>query len=196
VELDTCGAISVKFSITLTDLSFLNPQINATCGNLWLDTAYCVQAIGSISTYPGYPTTIAGNRPYTLTSETFTTGTWSTVAPNAPSIPAQTDKPLAPGTWSNCTMYKNGVKKPPFVDQSQETMDRETYLASDLYCNNTAAAYGITTDYLLTWNPSLVAGNSASNCSLMPSYRYCTLAGSCKSSCIWSIILYEGSTNS
>jgi hypothetical protein len=40
--------------ISLSNFYFLNPMINSTCGNLWLNTYYCVEAVGNIATYPGY----------------------------------------------------------------------------------------------------------------------------------------------
>ncbi|KAJ5677917.1 uncharacterized protein N7477_003550 [Penicillium maclennaniae] len=54
-EADTsCAQISMQFGITLSDFNFLNPEIDANCTNLWLDSSYCVQAVGDISTYSGY----------------------------------------------------------------------------------------------------------------------------------------------
>jgi hypothetical protein len=178
-EGDICSKISVQFSITLADFYFLNPHLDSTCSNLWRDTAYCVQAVGSITTYPAYPTSTPGSltRPYTLTSETFTTESWSTVAPNVPSAPVETQHPFAPGSWSNCTMYRNGAEKPQFVDQSAEEVNRESYWASLYYCNNTAAAFGVSMEQLLTWNPSLMSSSSNGNCILLPNFRYCTLVG-------------------
>jgi hypothetical protein len=176
---DTCGLISVRFGITLADFYFLNPFIDANCSNLLLDTAYCIQAVGTITTYPGYPTTPAGNitQPYTLPPETFTTETWVTVTPTVDTIPPPTARALAPGTWSNCSQYKDGVTPPDFVDQWDNIMDRSFYDSALYYCNNTAAVWGISMNDLLTWNPSLVAGNATGNCTLLPNFRYCTFVG-------------------
>lgn len=51
---DTCSSVSLANSISLTDFYFLNPEVNSTCGNLLLGSAYCVQAVGNIVTYSGY----------------------------------------------------------------------------------------------------------------------------------------------
>lgn len=34
---------------------FLNPEVWENCTNLWLGYNYCVQPVGTISTYTGYP---------------------------------------------------------------------------------------------------------------------------------------------
>ena len=51
---DSCALISQREDISLPDFYFLNPEINSTCGNLFLGYSYCVQAVGNINTYPGY----------------------------------------------------------------------------------------------------------------------------------------------
>lgn len=51
---DDCASISIAKGISLTDFYFLNPMVNSTCGNLWTDTYYCVEAVGNIATYLGY----------------------------------------------------------------------------------------------------------------------------------------------
>jgi hypothetical protein len=174
---DTCGIVSVKFSISLADFYFLNPFVNSNCTNLWLNTAYCVQAVGTITTYPGYPTTTAADRPYTLTSETFTTETWATV----PS-PTPTDSPIvfttAAGTWTNCSNYVDVPPKDTFVDQRYEATDRQVNMPDDYYyCNLTVNAWRVSLDSFLDWNPSLVAANASGNCTLLPNNRYCALIG-------------------
>jgi hypothetical protein len=150
-EGDTCGKVSLQFSITLANFYFLNLHLDFTCNNLWPITSYYVQAVGSIATYPGYPTSTPRSltRPYTLTSETFMTDTWSTVGPNAPSMPTETDKPLAPGSWSNCTMYQNVAENPQFVNQSVGEVNRDFFLGVTYYCNNTAAVFGVSMEQLL-----------------------------------------------
>lgn len=80
-EGDYCDSVSIHQNIALKDFYFLNPKINANCTNLLLGLAYCVQAVGDISTYSGYPS----SKIYTLTSLTYTT-TKSTL----PAVPAST----------------------------------------------------------------------------------------------------------
>lgn len=51
---DSCASISLANGISLSNFYFLNPTINSTCGNLWTNYAYCVEAVGNIETYSGY----------------------------------------------------------------------------------------------------------------------------------------------
>lgn len=53
----TCAQVSLAQSISLTDLYFLNPEIDANCTNLDLDEAYFVKAVGSITSYQTYTVT-------------------------------------------------------------------------------------------------------------------------------------------
>jgi LysM domain-containing protein len=177
---DTCSRVSVQFGITLSDFYFLNPQINSDCTNLWLNTAYCVQAVGTITTYPGYPTTTITDRPYTLTSETFITETWATV----PSPTPTADPPVfttAPGTWTNCSYYIDAPPKGNLTDQRYSSNDRNNVIPNEYYyCNYTVNAWRVSMDSFLNWNPSLATGNAGGNCTLVPSYRYCALVGNRK----------------
>lgn len=61
---DICESISVRQTIALKDLYFLNPGIDSQCLNLWLNGAYCVQAVGDINRYPGYPSTSTVYNPH------------------------------------------------------------------------------------------------------------------------------------
>jgi len=54
---DHCDSISIAYRITLEDFYFLNPQINDEFPNLRLGASYCVEAVGDIATYNGYPIT-------------------------------------------------------------------------------------------------------------------------------------------
>ncbi|KAL4872891.1 hypothetical protein BDV12DRAFT_192829 [Aspergillus spectabilis] len=48
-------SLTVMMGISLSDFYFLNPEVNSpNCTNLLTGYAYCVQAVGDISTYPGY----------------------------------------------------------------------------------------------------------------------------------------------
>jgi hypothetical protein len=173
----------VKFSITIGDFHFLNPFLNTDCTNLWLNTAYCVQAVGTITTYPSYPTTPAGNmtaQPYTLTSEAFTTTTWISVPEPIATFTVTTAYPFAPGTWTNCTDYKNRTAKPQVFDQWRQAGTSVDLFPEDYYCNITASGWGLPLNTFLSWNPSLVNGNATGNCTLLPQYNYCVLAGSRK----------------
>ncbi|KAJ0424778.1 hypothetical protein BJY00DRAFT_308683 [Aspergillus carlsbadensis] len=149
VEGDECALISLRFSLSLDDFYFLNPEIDADCTNLWLGEAYCVAPVGLITTYSGYPVTT----PFiTITSATFpsVTVTVSTATPGHVSPTA--DLPIASGTADNCTEYRN-------YDGVNNLND----------CAYVAFAAGVTTENLLSWNPSL----SSENCVFQPGYSYC-----------------------
>lgn len=114
-EGDYCDSVSIHQNIALKDFYFLNPQINANCTNLLLGLAYCVQAVGDISTYSGYP---SSSKLYTLTSLMYTTTT--SILPAVPaSTTALTPLPTAPGTVLDCQAYVEYVAVPGFTDQSQ-----------------------------------------------------------------------------
>ncbi|KUI70318.1 hypothetical protein VM1G_06273 [Cytospora mali] len=53
---DECDTVASEFGISLDNFYFLNPQLNGSCGSLWLGNAYCVEAVGNIATYSGYTT--------------------------------------------------------------------------------------------------------------------------------------------
>ncbi|KAK2746308.1 hypothetical protein FQN55_005736 [Onygenales sp. PD_40] len=147
---DHCAKISLQFSISLKDFYFLNPQVDGNCTNLWGNTSYCVQPIGDIATYPGYPV-----------------DTPSTTFPKPPPptsfvpTPVETPalNPTAPGTIEGCFMYENALNEKAGVAD----------LASGNSCQSWAWAGDVTVDELIEWNPSLVRDN----CVLDAQYSYC-----------------------
>lgn len=56
---DSCSAIESKFSITLTQFTTWNPEINTQCTNIQLGLAYCVASNSSGSSVPGPPSNLA-----------------------------------------------------------------------------------------------------------------------------------------
>lgn len=66
--------------------------------------------------------------------------------------------PFAPGTRLDCVLYVNGADQ--FVDTTQGNA-----------CQNIASGWGVSTDQLTNWNPSLNASDPS--CHFDPSYRYC-----------------------
>ncbi|KAF1732444.1 LysM domain-containing protein [Beauveria bassiana] len=125
---DNCAKISLANSVSLDDFYFLNPGVDKTCSNLWLNYAYCTQAVGDIKTYPGYPVT--------MPSTTFTRP-----APT-PTKPRQ-EKLLAPGTIQDCFKYEAGF------DMYYLDLDTLNTCQSFAHWNN------VTIDELREWNPSL-----------------------------------------
>ncbi|OAA67645.1 LysM domain-containing protein [Cordyceps fumosorosea ARSEF 2679] len=127
---DSCAKISLANSISLDDFYFLNPGVDKQCYNLWLDYAYCAQAVGDITAYPGYPVRVP--------STTFTR------PEPTPTSPPE-EKPLAPGTIKNCFKYAPGYDIWYF--------DHDEINACDTF----GRIYDVTVDALREWNPSLSA---------------------------------------
>ncbi|CAG8905566.1 unnamed protein product [Penicillium egyptiacum] len=153
-----CGAwytsVSVANEISLTDFYFLNPEIDDDCTNLILGEAYCVAAVGSITTYVNYPVTTPL---FTVTSATFASvDTSIPTTTNDPGyIYVPTYLPTAPDTLTDCVAYR---------DYSN------TFSNSCIYIS---FAFHVTTDQLMEWNPSL--STTLSTCALQPGYSYCVL---------------------
>ena len=165
---DYCQSVSIRQQIALRDFYFLNPSIDENCTSLWLDTAYCVQAVGDINTYTGYP--YSATQVYTLTSATYatTTNTLSTVAPVVTPI---VQLPIASGSLTNCANYVDGVQVPTVQDQNVQP-DHPTITSNINSCDYATTAHGVLLADFLAWNPSLA---SVTPCMLQPGYRYCAL---------------------
>jgi hypothetical protein len=145
-----CSAISLKFSLSLSDFYFLNPQVDSSCSNLWADTSYCVKAVGDIETYSGYPTSTGAT--------TFTRPTTSTEFMPSP-VQTEPLQPTASGTLGDCYTYENA-----FDATSQ--LENLTVANS---CFSWAHFANVTVEQLVEWNPSL----AASNCVLQAGKSYC-----------------------
>lgn len=156
-EGDTCASISVAYGISLSDFYFLNPEISTDCTNLWLSYAYCVEAVGAITTYPGYQVTV----PATSFARPTTTTTSITIGP-------PTLLPAAPGTRTDC------VKSRDYYNLTSFDVLGQSYLANDFFpndCSYMARMYAVTVNQLMAWNPSLNTGN----CTFQPGYSYCVI---------------------
>lgn len=169
-EGDSCEKVSIYEQITLDDFLFLNPGINSTCGNLLLGIAYCVEAVGAISTYSGYPTT---SQIYTLPSMTYTTTTSTLPSATPPRRTSWTPLPTAPGTVENCEDYIEYFPVPDLVD-SANARHVSVVEPSINSCDYAMTAYEVPTEAFLDWNPSLA---SIEPCMLQPGYRYCVTNG-------------------
>ncbi|KAJ8110046.1 hypothetical protein OPT61_g7001 [Boeremia exigua] len=132
---DDCSTVTLKFNILLSDFYFLNPVIDVSCSNLWLNTSYCVQPVGDITTYPGY----GGST--TATLPPFTTGPKTSLPPNPDPVdaPDQIIIPMANDTRVDCWSYMW------LNESSPESTD----------CWGIAAAIGIEREEFALWNPSL-----------------------------------------
>jgi len=148
----------VKYSISLSDFYFLNPELNSNCTNLWANASYCILPVGDISTYAGYggaaTTTIPGPTGTVFNYSTLPTATWpSAIVPSA----TATGYPLANNTRKDCVTYYNN--------------DNQTCLYLSILYNIAL------TDFVL-WNPS--TGNTTTlntdgwdGCTMVAGKRYC-----------------------
>lgn len=163
---DYCQSISIRQNIALRDFYFLNPFIDVHCTNLWLNTAYCVRAVGDINTYPGY--SYSTSPLYTLPPSFFVTTT-TTLSRTVPSVAPIVVLPLAPGIKSDCAAYVEYVPVDPYRDQSQSENAR-LVTARINSCDFASSGYPVSLADFLSWNPSLA---SLSPCYLQPGYCYC-----------------------
>lgn len=83
-----------------TNSLFLNPEVWENCTNLWKDYNYCVQPVGTITTYTGYP----GYTPTAPFEETPATPI-PFIDPSTDYTTNITVIPLANGTRLDCTEY-------------------------------------------------------------------------------------------
>lgn len=150
---DTCSLVSIANYIGLADFYFLNPEIDADCTNLDLGISYCVEAVGSISTYSGY--SMAGPT-ITLMSSTISISTSTSSTSYVGSVTSESALPTASGTIANCAVYRNYIAP-----------TNTTATVND--CQYVAYAWGVSTSDLNNWNPSLVGAN----CTLLPGLSYC-----------------------
>lgn len=157
-EGDTCSLVSVYNFIALSDFYFLNPEINSNCTNLDLGEAYCVQAVGSISTYSGYSVkgpAITLSTPLSTSSPTSTSS-----QPFTGTVATGSALPTASGTITNCYSYRN------YTSEGRTTTNTSISLND---CAYIAYSYNVEISDLEAWNPSL----SNSSCSLQPGFSYC-----------------------
>lgn len=170
-EGDFCDKISIRQGISLSDFYFLNPEVNSTCGNLMLGIAYCVQPVGDISTYKGYPTT---SEFYTLPPISYSTTTEPTLSPAPPPETTPIIRlPNAPGTLADCKSY---VEHVPIPSLQEQAASNHYFAITDSInsCYHVLATYGVSMEHFLIWNPSLA---SVKPCALQPGYSYCASNG-------------------
>lgn len=163
-----CDALSVEFGISLRAFYFLNPQIDAKCGNLWLETSYCVKPVGDMTQYPGFLT----SNFITLAPATYTTTTSSAALTLAFTLTVSIQLPLASGTVQECYKYRNYISIPAIVDQSLSAK-APSVNPSINSCQFVKTRYGIDIGDLLEWNPTLNA--DLSQCYLQEGFSYCVL---------------------
>ncbi|KAI0123660.1 muramidase [Xylariales sp. AK1849] len=133
-----CGTIEFKYSVSLKDFLFLNPEVWDNCTNLWANTSYCVAPVGYISTYSGYSTPTAT---FSITPESSTAIAWYDPFASDGTAP---DVPLANSTRTDCWDYT-------WWNTSLSTLPS---------CWDVAASSDITGEELVLWNPSLEANAS------------------------------------
>ena len=168
---DYCQLVSVRYSIEVRDFFFLNPSVDdPDCTNLWLETSYCVKAVGDINTYSGYP--YSTTPPYTLTPSNYVTTTRPPLQTVEPSATPIVVLPLAAGSHAEadgCLRFAQHRTVPVPRDQSEQT-DVPSLTKTVNSCGYVSAAHNALLEEFLTWNPSLEALDP---CQLQSGYRYC-----------------------
>ncbi|KAJ5209444.1 hypothetical protein N7449_003823 [Penicillium cf. viridicatum] len=173
---DECATISVTAGITLDEFLFLNPEVDTNCTNLWVDYAYCVEAVGDIATYSGW-TTITTTTIFTKPTTTATTYT-----------PGPTySQAFAPGTDTDCDVYLDGVDSTnnPLQNSGISTSDWDSLGYNFNNCSVYESLYEVNVTQLVSWNPSL----TTSNCTLQMGYSYCVLKS-------WDLMTTTAATDS
>lgn len=174
-EGDYCQLISVQNGIEIRDFFFLNPSVDDPgCTALWLETSYCVRAVGDINTYPGYP--YSTTPPYTLTPSSYVTTTRPPLQTVAPSATPIVVLPLAAGSHNEadgCLQFAQHMPVPIPGDQAEQT-DVPSLTKTVNSCDYLSAAHNALLEEFLAWNPSL---EGLDPCQLQPGYRYCVAHG-------------------
>ncbi|KAK7915205.1 hypothetical protein PG985_012908, partial [Apiospora marii] len=154
---DTCGKLSIAYSLPLSDFLFLNPEVYSNCTNLLLGVAYCVFPVGSIATYSGYKP--APTMPITVPPVTFPFVNTENPSPTSHPNPGFTwhQLPMASGTFEGCASC---------ADYDDTTTD-----ASTNSCSFIAYLYWVEVSDLIVWNPSL--SKNETECALQPGHSYC-----------------------
>lgn len=108
-----------------TNSRFLNPEVYENCTNLQANVYYCVEAVGSISTYPGYGATTSATQAFAPTD--CTALPWRHIMDNHT---GDLMKPLAEGTRPDCYQYGRIHCSPP-ADSLE--MSADTILPFSVY---------------------------------------------------------------
>ncbi|KAF7921202.1 uncharacterized protein EAE98_008628 [Botrytis deweyae] len=175
---DSCASVSIQQSISLIDFYFLNPNINSNCTNIIAGESYCVEAVGSISTYTSSQKATITANPCLQASppSTCLLPIDITLYPSAPYwsegasvVGNKTIKwldPVASDTIPTCYEYREYYS----LNTTNTTFLK---LERDINkCDWVAGIEEITLANFLSWNPSLAA-QDPTNCTLSPGYRYC-----------------------
>ncbi|TGO13948.1 hypothetical protein BTUL_0060g00030 [Botrytis tulipae] len=170
---DSCASVSIQQSISLGDFYFLN-----NCTNIIAGESYCVEAVGSISTYTSFQKATITANPCLQASPPSTCflPIDITLYPSAPYwsegasvVGNKTIKwldPVASDTIPTCYEYR---------EYHSLNTTNATFLEIEKSINECVWVAGIeeiTLANFLSWNPSLAA-QDPTNCTLSPGYRYC-----------------------
>lgn len=177
---DTCQSVSIASVIFLKDFYFLNPEINASCTNLLLGLAYCVQAVGDISTYSGYATI---SQFISLTSTSYSTSAAPVFTTQGVLASTTSQNPIASGTLPNCAVYRNFDPPAPVVDQSNSSYVTSFLTSFVNDCGFIASTYYVQSADLIAWNPSLNSTNGTCR-PFQPGYSYCVSANTTITECV------------
>ncbi|KAG5351398.1 hypothetical protein C0989_006634 [Termitomyces sp. Mn162] len=139
---DICQTVALKNSVALTDFLTLNPEIDNSCSNLWLDYYYCVAPFPPFASVTASPIITTNYSSATIMSYTIPTANYTPttylVALTTAGVEAPTN--VADGTRTvACGNYYNV--------QDSDTIDSVSELV------------GVNSTELETWNPELNSGS-------------------------------------
>jgi len=173
---DYCASIASQNGISLNDFYFLNPEIQTNCYNLEIGQGYCVQWVGTITTYSGYSTfTVPSITQISTIAAPSTTQTSTSAAPSttpastsAPSSTTQTSTNATPSTMqttSSAAPMQTGLSK---------SCTKLYTVAAGASCAGIEQQFNVTFNQLLQWNPAI-----GTNCeSLWVGFAVCVAASS------------------
>ncbi|KAI1448974.1 carbohydrate-binding module family 50 protein [Annulohypoxylon stygium] len=156
-----CNLLVVRYSISLGDFLFLNPDLYENCTNLYAYESYCIQPVGDINTYSGKP----GWRPTDITSVPFTSAVPATAAnTTTPIAQLPTSLPIDTGSRDDCYRYFDGADY-----QDASVLEGTSWINQ---CQRVADLYGVSWDDFASWNGNL-GDIRTPNCVFDPKMRYC-----------------------
>ncbi|KAF7535385.1 hypothetical protein G7054_g5456 [Neopestalotiopsis clavispora] len=189
---ETCDTIASRLGLTKPQLVSWNPEVGPLCGNIGKlaskNMVLCASNPGGswVDPSPGEDAPTSTTTAYTLvvTNSGSAFSLFPSATAQATLLPNENYvTPFANGSWENCEVY---ATPPVVMDLANGTVSYA--------CEDVAAAYGITMDELLLWNPGInTTGGFDVPCELSFMFQYCvqptlTLAADTVPECIFSAL--------
>lgn len=186
---ETCDTIASRLGLTKPQLVSWNPEVGPLCGNIGKlaskNMVLCASNPGGswVDPSPGEDAPTSTTTAYTLvvTNSGSAFSLFPSATAQATLLPNENYvTPFANASWENCEVY---ATPPVVMDLANGTVSYA--------CEDVAAAYGITMDELLLWNPGInTTGGFDVPCELSFMFQYCvqptlTLAADTVPECIF-----------